>query len=80
MYGGTVLGCTVWSAINETRVDHLAIIEALIDAGADIDRGGYSTGPKKLVILEGSAHAQFVFETAQGERLMREILRFLSQR
>ncbi len=35
-------------------------------------------GPKELVILEGSAHAQFIFETEQGERLMREILRFLS--
>jgi len=35
-------------------------------------------GPKKLVILEGSAHAQFIFQTDQGERLMREILRFLS--
>jgi alpha/beta superfamily hydrolase len=35
-------------------------------------------GPKELVILEGPAHAQFIFETEQGERLMREILRFLS--
>ncbi len=34
--------------------------------------------PKQLVILEGSAHAQHIFETDQGERLMREILRFLS--
>jgi pimeloyl-ACP methyl ester carboxylesterase len=34
--------------------------------------------PKELVILEGSAHAQFLFQTDQGERLMREILRFLS--
>ena len=34
--------------------------------------------PKELVILEGSAHAQFVFETDQGECLMREILRFLT--
>jgi alpha/beta superfamily hydrolase len=34
--------------------------------------------PKELVILEGSAHAQFVFATDQGERLMAEILRFLS--
>jgi hypothetical protein len=33
--------------------------------------------PKELVILEGSAHAQFVFQTDQGERLMQEILRFL---
>lgn len=35
--------------------------------------------PKELVILEGSAHAQFVFETDQGERLMQEILRFLTK-
>ena len=35
--------------------------------------------PKELVILNGSAHAQFIFETDQGARLMREILRFLSE-
>lgn len=34
--------------------------------------------PKELLILEGSAHAQFLFETDQGERLLREIVRFLS--
>jgi pimeloyl-ACP methyl ester carboxylesterase len=34
--------------------------------------------PKELVILNGSAHAQFIFATDQGERLMREILRFIS--
>lgn len=34
--------------------------------------------PKELVILEGSAHAQFIFQTDQGERLMNEILTFLS--
>lgn len=33
--------------------------------------------PKKLVVLEGSAHAQFLFQTDQGERVMREILRWL---
>lgn len=36
-------------------------------------------GPKELLILDGTAHAQFLFETDQGERLMREILRFLSE-
>lgn len=36
-------------------------------------------GPKEMVILDGSAHAQFIFETDQGERLMRELLRFLSE-
>jgi dienelactone hydrolase len=35
--------------------------------------------PKKLVILEGSAHAQFIFETDRGPRLLQEILRFLSE-
>ena len=34
--------------------------------------------PKEFVLLEGSAHAQFLFETEQGERLLREILRFLA--
>jgi alpha-beta hydrolase superfamily lysophospholipase len=38
-----------------------------------------AVGPKELLILDGSAHAQFIFATPQGERLMREILRFLSQ-
>ena len=34
--------------------------------------------PKELIILDGSAHAQYLFETDQSERVMREILRFLS--
>ena len=38
-----------------------------------------SAEPKELVILEGSAHAQHIFGTEQGERLMREIQRFLSE-
>ena len=37
-----------------------------------------SPQPKELIILDGSAHAQFLFETDQAERVMREILRFLS--
>ncbi len=38
-----------------------------------------ATGPKELVILDGSAHAQFIFATDNGEALMQEILRFLSE-
>jgi pimeloyl-ACP methyl ester carboxylesterase len=34
--------------------------------------------PKELVVLDGNAHAQLLFQTDQGERLLREILRFLS--
>jgi hypothetical protein len=31
-----------------------------------------------MIILEGSAHAQNIFSTDQGDRLMRDILQFLS--
>jgi pimeloyl-ACP methyl ester carboxylesterase len=35
--------------------------------------------PKQLIVLNGSAHAQFIFETPEAERLLREILLFLSR-
>ncbi len=35
--------------------------------------------PKELVVLGGSAHAQSLFDTDQGSRLMGEILRFLTE-
>jgi hypothetical protein len=31
-----------------------------------------------MILLDGDAHAQFLFETDQGPRVMREILRFLT--
>jgi len=34
--------------------------------------------PKELIVLDGSAHAQYLFQTDQGTRVMQEILRFLS--
>ena len=37
-----------------------------------------SPQPKELIVLEGSAHAQYLFQTDQGDRVMREILRFLT--
>src|ERR1700693_2629642 len=39
---------------------------------------GKAPGPKELIVLDGSAHAQFLFQTDQGDRVIREILRFLS--
>lgn len=36
--------------------------------------------PKQLIVLEGSAHAQFLFQTDHAERVMKEVLRFLSAR
>jgi pimeloyl-ACP methyl ester carboxylesterase len=37
-----------------------------------------ASGPKEFVVLEGSAHAQALFQTNQADRVMREIVRFLS--
>src|ERR1700735_2175475 len=34
--------------------------------------------PKDLIVLDGSAHAQFLFQTNQNARVMQEIVRFLS--
>ena len=34
--------------------------------------------PKEMLLLDGSAHAQFLFTTDQNDRLMKAILRFLS--
>ncbi len=36
-----------------------------------------ASGVKELVVVDGTAHAQFLFRTAQGDRVMREIVRFL---
>jgi pimeloyl-ACP methyl ester carboxylesterase len=33
--------------------------------------------PKELIVLDGSAHAQFLFQTDQSDRVMKEVLRFL---
>lgn len=35
--------------------------------------------PKELIVLDGSAHAQFLFQTDQSSRVMDEIVRFLSR-
>lgn len=34
--------------------------------------------PKRLIVLDGSAHAQFLFQTEQADRVMKEILGFLT--
>ena len=48
MYGGTVLGTAIWSAINEPQRDHLRIIEELLDAGAHLDDREYPTGHQRI--------------------------------
>jgi hypothetical protein len=44
MYGGTVLGGAVWSAVNEPKPDHVRIIEALLEAGADVREAEFPSG------------------------------------
>jgi pimeloyl-ACP methyl ester carboxylesterase len=34
--------------------------------------------PKQLIVVDGTAHAQFLFQTDQNARVMQEIVRFLS--
>jgi pimeloyl-ACP methyl ester carboxylesterase len=36
--------------------------------------------PKKLVVLRGAAHAQFLFDSDEGEELMRDILEFITEK
>jgi predicted alpha/beta-hydrolase family hydrolase len=42
------------------------------------DQYAKAPDPKDLVVLDGSAHAQALFDTASGPRLMQEIVRFLA--
>jgi hypothetical protein len=48
MYEGTVLGGTVWAAIHEPRPDHVSILEALLDSGADVKEADYPTGNTRV--------------------------------
>jgi hypothetical protein len=47
-YGGTVLGCAVWSAIHEPKSYHLQIIESLLNAGAIASAADYPTGDERI--------------------------------
>lgn len=51
------------------NVARLTRIQAQYDQALD---------PKELLVLEGDAHAQFLFDTDQGGRLIAEIIRFLA--
>jgi hypothetical protein len=48
MYGGTVLATTVWSAVHERKPDHLAIVEALMAAGANVEEADYPSGDEQV--------------------------------
>jgi esterase/lipase len=81
-----LLGTGGWNFPAEKIKGRKLIIVARDDASEDGPRlpkiqSDYDkmSEPKRLMILAGSAHAQFLFQTNQGERVMREILRFLNQ-
>jgi pimeloyl-ACP methyl ester carboxylesterase len=57
------------------REDRSASGARLPDIRAQYER---APQPKELIVLEGSAHAQFLFQTDQNTRVMHEIVRFLS--
>jgi len=54
MYGGTVLGCALYSAVYEYRDSHAEIIEALIDARAVIEPGTQEWWEKQHVPTEAT--------------------------
>jgi hypothetical protein len=47
-YGGTVLGSAVWSAVHEQKSDHIRIIKALLDAGAEVGAADYPSGNERV--------------------------------
>ena len=47
-YGGTVLGCTVWSAVHEPKPDHARIVEVLLKAGAQVGGADYPSGDERI--------------------------------
>ena len=52
-YGGTVLGCTVWSAVHEPKPGQIEAARRLVQAGADVTQTDYPTGIAELdAILE----------------------------
>jgi hypothetical protein len=50
-YGGTVLGAAVWAAVHETKPAHIAVIEALLEAGAAVHEAGYPSGDSAIDAL-----------------------------
>ncbi len=59
MYGGTVLGGAVWSAVHEPRPQHALIFEELLKAGAN---------PKAVDLPTGDSRVDAIFERLVGIR------------
>lgn len=57
-YGGTVLGCTVWSSVHETKPAHLKIVKLLLNAGADPFNCDYPSGRADVDALIAARRAE----------------------
>jgi hypothetical protein len=60
MYGGTVLGCTVWSVVHEPRANQVEVIDALLAAGANVEAAEYPSGNARVdeILLRHGAKSQ----------------------
>jgi len=60
MYGGTVLGCTVWSAVHQPCANQHEVIESLLEAGANVDAAEYPSGNARVdeILRRHGAKAQ----------------------
>ena len=78
------------AALPDTPPQRLTGPKLFVIARADADGAGprlprfraiydEAPEPKQLVVVDGSAHAQFLFLTDRNERVMREIVQFLSR-
>jgi tetratricopeptide (TPR) repeat protein len=68
VYGGTVLGGALWSAINHPRPDHPKIIETLIDAGAKIGDDWFTGNSQIDALLRRDGRIAELKRRAQSER------------
>jgi pimeloyl-ACP methyl ester carboxylesterase len=87
---GEIEGIVFLGAAPNLPADKLKCRSLFIVARDDANTGGprlpgiraqyeKAPQPKELIVLDGSAHAQFLFQTDQSGRVMREILRFLRE-
>jgi alpha-beta hydrolase superfamily lysophospholipase len=88
--GGTIDRLVLLAALPDTPPASLKGRKLFIVARDDADGAGprlprirtqydKATEPKQLIVVDGAEHAQFLFfQGDQGERVMREIVRFLS--
>ena len=83
VYGGTVLGQALWSAMNgDRKIDYVPIIETLLSAGAKLDAVGYPTGDQRLdaVLGRGGARPPQAAVRQPGTPTMSELVGNLLQR